>query len=404
MLLGALWVLPLCVILVISLWSGSSLLTLVVVLALLISGSLPLWRRYCLAGVTYERQISASRAAFGEVITLVATISNIKALPLTWLLIDDALPRGVSVLGRAQGLDHRNRTGVLRVFLSILPYQRVTKRIRLHCMRRGMLVIGPATLESGDYLGTRGQRLTDADVYRLLVYPKVFRLQIGRLPSDQILGRYSRRRSLLADPVRTIGARDYRPGDPYRLIDWRSSARFDRLMVRVAEPSTTPILELVLDLEITGKADWEGDAVEFAIAIVASLARYAAERRWAFGLVANGESGNVPVFIRPSAAPGQLPAIMEALASVSVVATRSVVSLIAPHALGVPAGTTLLLVTARIDARLRSSLIELHRRGWGLLVLYVAPAYVPMRAESFPLIRVPYEANWVERDALVLGQ
>src|SRR5262249_21612724 len=98
MLLGPLWILPLCVILVISLWSGSSLLSLVVTLALLISGSLPLWRRYCLTGVTYERQISVSRAAFGEVITLVARISNVKVLPLTWLRIDDTLPSGVRVL------------------------------------------------------------------------------------------------------------------------------------------------------------------------------------------------------------------------------------------------------------------------------------------------------------------
>jgi uncharacterized protein (DUF58 family) len=402
MLLGPLWILPLCVILVISLWSGSSLLSLVVTLALLISGSLPLWRRYCLTGVTYERQISVSRAAFGEVITLVAKISNVKALPLTWLRIDDTLPSGVIVLDG--NLGPYRRSGVLHLFLAVLPYQRVTKRMRLHCMRRGMLSFGPATLESGDYLGTRGQRLTNADVNRLLVYPKVFRLQIGRLPSEQVLGRDSKRRSLLADPVRAIGARDYRPGDPYRSIDWRSSARFDRLMVRVAEPSTTPSLELVLNLEITGRSDWEGDAIEFAISLVASLCRYAVERRWAVGLLANGDSDNVPVFIRPSAAAGQFPAIMEVLASADVLATRSVTSLLAPHALGVSAGTTLLLVTTSINERLRSALIELHRLGWGLLVLYVAPQYVPMRAEGFPLIRVPYEANWVERDALVLGQ
>src|SRR3954452_21592119 len=97
--LGGLWLLSLCVVGVIALWSGETLLTLTSVLALLISGSLPLWRRYCLTNVSYSRSLGATRAEFGEIVTLVVSITNLKPLPLSWLRITDSVPDGVRIEG-----------------------------------------------------------------------------------------------------------------------------------------------------------------------------------------------------------------------------------------------------------------------------------------------------------------
>jgi hypothetical protein len=46
---------------------------------------------------------------------------------------------------------------------------------------------------------------------------------------------------------------------------------------------------------------------------------------------------------------------------------------------------------------------DLHRRGWQVLIMSVAPENLTTPVERIPLIQVPYDAGWKERDALVLG-
>lgn len=406
MLVGELWLFPLGVIGMIAVWSGDALLTLAVLLALLVSSSLLVWRRYCLAGVTYRRQLSTSRAAFGDTIELAVEIINLKPLPLTWLRIEDIVPRGLQINGAPVRQSRSDLTHALTLLVAILPYERVVRRMQVRCIHRGELTFGPASLESGDYLGTLGQRRTQAEIHHLVVYPKIFPLHLGRVPSNRIIGRYATRRSLLVDPVRTIGAREYVPGDPYRRIDWRSSARFNTLMVKVCEPSTTPILQIIVNFQKASRSQntWEEDALEFGISIAASLAAYGAERGWAVGLRANGRSGDMPIEVRPSAAPGQIPIMLETLARASTTATGSSASLLMPPGVNTPAGATLVLITTILDNTLRSTLRDLHRRGWALLVLDIAPDFMTTSAETFPILRVPYDEHWAERDALVLGQ
>ncbi len=237
--LGELWIVTLLLVGIVAVWSGAALLTLTVLLAGLVSVSLLIWRRYCLAGVSYRRELGATRAAFGETVALTLELINLKLLPLTWLRIEDTVPRGLAIAGATVvGQGRADRTQALTLLTAMLPYERVVRRMEIRCNRRGELAFGPAVLELGDYLGTLTRRAAQPETDRLIVYPKLFPVHLGPLPSDRLLGRDRAHRSALADPVRAIGAREYRPGDPYRSIDWRSSARSDTLMVRVAEPST----------------------------------------------------------------------------------------------------------------------------------------------------------------------
>ena len=46
-------------------------------------------------------------------------------------------------------------THCLTMILAMLPYQRMLRRMQVHCTRRGELVFGPASLKSGKlFLGT----------------------------------------------------------------------------------------------------------------------------------------------------------------------------------------------------------------------------------------------------------
>jgi len=404
--LAPLWLLPLTVIGVIAMWTGDPLLTLAVLLALLVSSSLLLWQHYCLAGVSYRRRLSAGRAMFGETIELTTELINLKPLPLTWLQVDDVVPRGLRIDGGTIRPGRTDLTHCLTMIVAMLPYQRLLRRMQVRCTRRGELVFGPASLESGDYLGTLAKREKQVGLDHLIVYPKILRVRLGRLPSNRILGRDAARRNFLTDPVRTIGTREYTRGDPYRSIDWRASARRDTLMVRVSEPSTTPILDIVLNFLTTtsGGDSWEHDGMEFAISVAASLAAYGAERGWAIGVRGNGYSGGMPIDIRPSAAPGQFRTVLETLARATIAARGSLPSMLATHDPHVPAGATLLLITTMLEAYLRATVRDLQRRGRAVLVLQIARDHDANPVERFPILRIPYDEYWTEHEALVLGQ
>ncbi|MGH7030348.1 MAG: DUF58 domain-containing protein, partial [Stellaceae bacterium] len=263
--LNALWLLVLTAAGCWAIWAGHSLLTLAVALSALVSASLVLWRRFSLTGVTYARRLGNHHVPFGATVEMTVELINLKPLPLTWLQIEDNIPRRFRIEGGS--VQQGRRSEFFQIVVAMLPYERVVRHLRVHCIRRGEHEFGPAEVRSGDYLGVLTSYGTFRETERLVVYPKIFPVRLGRLPSNQILGKDAARRIFLTDPLRAVGAREYTPADPYRSIDWRATARLGALMVRVFEPSTTPVVDLVLNFRIPtfSSGNTEPDELEFAI-------------------------------------------------------------------------------------------------------------------------------------------
>lgn len=389
-----------------AIWAGHSLLTLAIALALLVSASLLVWRRFSLAGVGYTRRLERDRATFNETIELTIELVNLKPLPLTWLQIEDMVPRRLTIDGGTVRQGPSDFFRFSTIVVAMLPYERIIRRLKVRCVRRGEHVFGPASLESGDYLGTLTSYGTARDTDRLIVYPKIFRIELGRLPSNQILGRDAARRTYLTDPIRTIGARDYIGGDPYRFIDWRATARLAKLMVRIFEPSTTPILDIVVNMRTPGAGpkNYEPDDLEFVLSVAASLAGYGLERGWAVGLRGNGISAGSPIAIPASAGPLQFREILECVTRANTIPSGSVATLVATSDKTVKSGATLLLVTAMLDPELIFALRDLCRRGRAILIVFVARPEATVPSLPFPIIRIDYDEHWSQRETLVLGR
>jgi uncharacterized protein (DUF58 family) len=403
--LDALWLLPIGGLAIWGLWAGNGLLTLATSLALLVSLSLVVWQRYSLAGVSCSWRMSEHRAFFGHRVELVLEILNVKPLPLTWLRVEENVPRNLEIQGGAVFPGRSDFTRYLVNVLPMLPYERVVRRFQVLCTRRGEHTFGPSHLESGDYLGIRRSYGGVSGTHRLLVFPKVFPVVLGRVASNQIVGREAVRRILLTDPIRTIGVREYAPGDPHRIIEWRASARAGSLMVRVFEPSTTPALDIVLNFSVpaTGPNQYEPDELEFLISIGASLARYGVERRWAVGVRGNGRSGSGPIAVPPAAGPGQLGEVLNALARAGTMPTRPLLPLLTERDRRVPAGASLVLVTAELDEDVLAAALDLRRRGRPVTVIHTGAGTEPPFDGPIPIWRAPYDEHWTDREALVLG-
>ena len=296
---------------------------LLVISALLLT-AIPLawwWTRSSLKGVTFERTMGERRAFPGEVVELTLRIANEKLLPLSWLSIEDRWSLALVLEDGEIFASPSGQMGFFRSAFSVRWFERVSRRYRLRCTRRGFYPFGPVRLRSGDIWGLFRQDLVQGNLDWLIVYPQVLSLEALGFPPKEPLGETKAEWRIFEDPSRAVGIRDMRPEDGFRRIHWKASARRRELQVKVFEPTTSKNLVVFLNVATFAKY-WEGTRpllLEKAIAVTASIASHGVEDRYLVGLMANGSipHSDQPIKVLPSRRPDQLARVLEALAAVT---------------------------------------------------------------------------------------
>lgn len=335
------------------------------------------WDRRVLRNLRYERRLSHSRNFPGQTFDLTLLIENHKLLPVGWLHIDDELPKAAvplqpDLLGPSSLPDQ----AVLTHNFSLRWYERVHRQYTFRCERRGVYSLGPVRLESGDPFSLFSHAEERSPRNWLIIYPRLVPLPALGLPPKDPLGDLRTRRRLFEDPSRIIGARDLRPGDSFRHVHWKATARQGRLQVKVYEPTTSQNVVICLNVA-TFAQHWQGtrpEKLEQAISVAASLAHWAVEHKYAVGLIANGAlaHSDQPFRILPGRSPGQLPRLLEALAGVNPFVTSTMESLLLRESPRLPWGATLVVVTAIVTPELVVALRRLHEAGRRLVLISLA--------------------------------
>ncbi|MFQ5813149.1 MAG: DUF58 domain-containing protein [Anaerolineae bacterium] len=332
-----------------------------------------LWNKYALRGLHYERFFSERRAFPDETLELTLRVSNWKLLPVGWLHVVDQFPLDVPLLDEELITSQSSNVGQLVTAFSLRWYQRVSRRYRLHCPRRGFYRFGPAHLKSGDLFGLFSQEGWQKEDDWLIVYPRVVPIAELGLLSKEPFGETKARQRIFEDPMRTIGVREHQPGDSFKHIHWKATARQQRLQTRVYEPTTSFNLIVFLNVATFPK-HWQGTdpaLLEKAISVAASIANYGAEQRYIVGVIANGSvpHSDQPIKVLPSRDPRQLARILEALAAVTGFATSSIENLLLAESPRLPWGSTLVVVTAIVSEELVATLLRLRDVGRRLVLI-----------------------------------
>ena len=353
-----------------------------------------LWGHYCLAGVEYRRRFSQSRAFFGEEIELTVEVANRKLLPLAWLEVEDELPAELALLQGRVTTSHKPLRVLLINLFALRWYERVRRRYRLRCAARGYHAFGPAVMRSGDLFGFgRREQVVSAEDH-LLVYPRVVPLAQLGLPAADPFGDRHTRQWLFEDPLRTVGVREYVPGDSPRRIHWPATARTQQLQVKVFEPTTTYQVVVFLNLNTFGDFWWwlgfDRNLLELSITVAASLANWAVDRGYQVGLCANGNArlSDQKVRVAPSRDPRQLMHILEALARVLSFATMPLAELLREESHKLPYGATLAVVTATLDAETVAQLRALRAAGHRVALFLVGEEAPRFAERGFTIHRV----------------
>lgn len=364
------------------------------------------WDRYSLTGVEYHRHFERDRIDFGDVVEFEVTIENRKILPLAWLEVEDEIPIALKPIRGRTRTTYRARRILLTNVVVLRPYERVRRRFTVPCLQRGEHILGPARLRSGDVFGFF-QRYRDVEVTsRILVYPKILPVERLGLPSQQPLGSVRQRSWLFEDPTWLGGVREYTPRDGIRRIHWPSTARTQQLQVKVYEATTERRVAVFINLHTAGPAWWwlgcDEDAVEMLAITAASIANWACGQRWAVGLYLNAQNrdGQIETVLPPSTDSRQRERVLEMLARMPSFAGRPIEQLVEQEVRHLAFGTTVVLVTARLNDTIATAARLCRSRGLPTTVLTVAEAATGS-LDGIHVHYVPGIDTWRDLDALV---
>jgi uncharacterized protein (DUF58 family) len=257
---------------------------------------------------------------------------------------------------------------VLRRVLTLPGRSSDEVRYQLSPQKRGYYPVGPIELSTGDLLGLAGEKVVQGERDYLTVYPRVIPLLKVKLPSYSPLGDLRYEQPIYEDPSRSIGKRDYMPGDSLRRIDWKSSATVGRLQTKLYEPSIA--LETVLILNLNSDEyhlKFRYNDSELAVVVAASLANWIISHKQSAGLIVNGadplsESG----FPRPLPTRKGRPHLMrllETLARVQMAASDPFPQVLRRNRAGLSWGTTIIAITGQAEESLFDEIFQLRRSG-----------------------------------------
>ena len=378
------------------------------------------WSDQALRDVTYRRRIARKRAFPGETVDIEVQVENAKLLPVPWLRVEDEWPLDVPPTdSQALGPSHKRDMGNLTHVFALRWYERIRRRYTLLADKRGVYGLGPTRLHSGDVFGLfQTERVIEEQDF-LIVYPHIFTLAELKLPSKEPFGDTRARHHLFEDPSRTMGARDFHPGDSFRHVHWPATARRQQLQARVYEPTTTLTAVICLNVA-TFPRPWEGilpELFERAIVVAASLAAHAVESRYSVGLVSNGAvpRSDRPIRVMPGRSPDQLTRILELLAAITGYVTMPMGRFLLRGSPALPWGATLVVVTPIVTDELLASIIQLRSAGrhivlvslakeappelYGVVTHHLPDADWPLTATHDPIAQPNIFAQWREGTA-----
>jgi uncharacterized protein (DUF58 family) len=340
-----------------------------------------LYSRLASRYVVVRRKEMVSRAHRLEPMEITLVVENRSPLPIQSLSLVD-LPNNFFASGPGQFL------------LALGPWGKRTLSYRLISQNRGEYTLGPAVLRGSDPLGFFPWKKQYGEVQTLIVYPEVAPIVLP-VRSGLPAGSIQVESRIYEDVTRYRSLREYVPGDDFRRICWKVSARTGRLYsVDYLQTLYAPVLILLSLKAEDYPARYRYHWVERAAVLAASLVVHFLKLKQEVGFLAcasfkNG--GGIPAAeIRGTHGHGMT--ILEMLARMEATAENMDFSrLLADSGLDIPFQTRLQVITPRLSSAEWALLRGLKRRGC-TVELYLIGAGNPRQPEisnrEFPVYTV----------------
>ncbi len=240
------------------------------------------YKKHAFDNVTYRMNIETFEVFEDDEIYVYEELSNNKILPLPYLKVDAELPEGLAFHLVEDDIKcgmHDTFPRVLSSIFILKSREKIRRRWRLRCLKRGIYTLGKATVMTDDILGMDMHAKffvpIPGDQNTLTVLPKAIDLEKEFTTSKYCNGDFSGVSSFLTDPLLKAGVREYRGGDPINRINWKQTAVHQTLLVNEEEYTEKQQFNIVMNLQtrdVDETVDGIGkEGVEYAVTVVASI-------------------------------------------------------------------------------------------------------------------------------------
>jgi uncharacterized protein (DUF58 family) len=259
--------------------------------------------------------------------------------------------------------------------LSLPPRRARSFELQVEAQTRGRWRTPPVTVRLGDPWGLLEIAGRPTSLPELIVLPTVVPVRRLRVPNAAPVPEIADSTSLLDDPLAIVGVRAYEPGDPLRSIHWPATAASGELVRREVERAQAREVLVVLDVD---DRSWRGGGRPFeaAVTVAASVLVDAIRHRRPAGLLVSqpGEEPTAAATVarfRIGGGRRHLDAMLAHLAGVQRHHGVDLETLLTSHAPREQPGTTVVMVTGRLDPAAATRALKLRARGLTAMVVEV---------------------------------
>jgi uncharacterized protein (DUF58 family) len=302
--------------------------------------------------------LSATRTLEGDDVDAELVLDSGAAVGRLEVLLD--LPDDVELVDRRRAFS-----------LALRPEDRPVP-LTLRCERWGVFDVGRVALRATDVFRlVVWERRLDAPVL-LKAYPRLepLRRVVSATETQAFGGNEVSRRP--GDGIEYADLRDFAPGDRVRSINWRATARRQRLVVNQRHPERNTDVVILVD-SFVDLAAGDRSTLDDTVRAAATLATRYLERRDRVGLVGYG---GILRWLRPGMGAAQRYRLIETLLETGVEPTFTWrdVNLIPARVLGPKA--IVIALTPLVDPRFVTMLEDLRARRFDLVVVEIDPSAV----------------------------
>ncbi|MBK9603491.1 MAG: DUF58 domain-containing protein [Anaerolineales bacterium] len=256
-----------------------------------------LWARSLGESLQLRRETRLGWIQVGGQIEERITLSNTSVLPAAWIQFEDhsTLP----------GFNASRSTSISAGFFD-------QWNVTAACKQRGLFYLGDANILTGDPFGIFDVTIHASERTSILVLPQVVTLpEISIVPSGSF-GDGQPRRNAPEQTIHASTVREYVHGDSVRMIHWPTTARTNKVFVRLMESAPEGDWWILLDLDKNNLFGEGWDSIEEqSVVLAASLASKGLRNRKAVGLITNSKDA---AWIHPQKGEGQRWEILQSLA------------------------------------------------------------------------------------------
>ncbi len=361
--------------------TGLAFLFYLVYLVVLVVGGSYVLTRLGLADLEAGYAVSQLNGHVGDQLRLTYTVRHTGRVPKPWLELHNPTNLPAGLPGRAIAMRGRSERSWL---------------VRVPLTRRGHFRIEPLQIRTGDPFGFFEASASVGQGVTLVVYPRIDRLPLWRLPAANLEGAHaSPVRTLQTTPLATT-VRPYAPGDSFNRIHWKTTARHGEIQVKEFDLEQTSDLWLFVDLERSIQVGTgERSTVEVAVRAAASIADRALVENRAVGLTTNGHR---PTVLPADRGARQHSKIMQLLAAVDGDGTAPLAEGLTSGLVRLRRGMTVAVITSSLERDWVRPLAGLRPRGISCVVIHLDARSFELAADG-PRGVEPVEADRAATDA-----